>query len=104
MNSLSKYIQEYCESWDENLQEVVYGYNTSIQASTKFTPFEAMFGRMAVLPEDINSCDSFDPEFVLHQFADASKPDDSSESEKQLKMEEKINGNTHCSSQAERVL
>ena len=93
VNSLSKYAQEYRQCWDKNLQEVVYGYNTSVQASTKFTPFEAMFGRMAVLPVDINACASYDPEAVLQKFTDASKPDEGSESEKRQEMEKKIKEN-----------
>ena len=93
VNSLSKYTQEYRESWDENLQEVVYGYNTSVQASTKFTPFEAMFGRVAVLPVDINACGSYDPEVVLEQFANASEPGEGSQSEERQEMEKKIKEN-----------
>ena len=93
VNSLSKYAQECRESWDENLQEVVYGYNTSVQASTKFTPFEAMFGRVAVLPVDINACGSYDPEAVLEQFANASEPGEGSQSEERQEMEKKIKEN-----------
>lgn len=32
----------------------MFAYNTSQQDSTKFTPFELMFGRKATLPIDIN--------------------------------------------------
>ena len=32
----------------------VFAYNTSQQDSTKFTPFELMFGRQVTLPIDIN--------------------------------------------------
>ena len=38
--------------WDEVLQFVTFNYNTSIQATTKQTPFEMMHGRQAVLPFD----------------------------------------------------
>lgn len=31
----------------------VYAYNTSKHESSKFTPFEVMFGRKAVLPVDV---------------------------------------------------
>ena len=51
-NSLAKYAQSNREAWDETLQEVVYAYNTAVQESTKHTPFEAMFGRVARLPVD----------------------------------------------------
>ena len=32
-----------------------YAYNTSRHDSSKFTPFELMFGRQAVIPVDIGS-------------------------------------------------
>lgn len=31
----------------------VYAYNTSKHESSKFTPFEVMFGRKAVVPVDV---------------------------------------------------
>ena len=36
------------------LDTCVYAYNTSRHESTKFTPFELMFGRKAVLPVEID--------------------------------------------------
>ena len=93
MDSLSKYAQEYRESWNENFQEVLYGYNTSVEASTKFTSFEAMFGRVAVLPVDINACGSYDPEAVLEQFANACEPGEGLQSEEWQEMEKKIKEN-----------
>lgn len=51
---LSKYIQERRNRWDEFLDTSVYAYNTSSHESTRFTPFELMFGRKAVLPIDID--------------------------------------------------
>lgn len=34
--------------WDECLGEAVYSYNTAVQESTGYTPFEAMFGRLLI--------------------------------------------------------
>lgn len=52
---LLKYIQENKSSWDEFLDTCVFAYNTAEHESTKFSPFELMFGRKPVLPVDIES-------------------------------------------------
>lgn len=52
-----------------------------------------MFGRVAVLPVDINACGSYDPEVVLEQFANASEPGEGSQSEERQEMEKKIKEN-----------
>lgn len=39
VNSLAKFAQEFRETWDKILNEVVYAYNTAVQESTKHTPF-----------------------------------------------------------------
>lgn len=44
------YGQENPESWDVLLPFFVHAHNTSVHSSTKFTPFELMFGRKANLP------------------------------------------------------
>ena len=45
---LRKYIQEKKEKWDDYLDTCSFAYNTSKHESTKFTPFEIMFGRKAI--------------------------------------------------------
>ena len=62
VNSLSKFAQEDRQMWDVKLGEVVYAYNTAVQESTKHTPFEVMFGRMARLPVDFNAASHYDPD------------------------------------------
>ena len=44
---LVKYIEDKKECWEDSC---VFAYNTSKNESSKFTPFEVMFGRRAVLP------------------------------------------------------
>ena len=39
--------------WDEKLSKIIFAYNTTRHASTKFTPFELMFGRDVKLPFDL---------------------------------------------------
>ena len=43
INNLTKFAQEDRTIWDKNLLEVVYAYNTAVQNSSKFIPFEACF-------------------------------------------------------------
>ena len=40
------------EQWEDYLDTCIYAYNTSKHESSKYTPFEVMFGRQAVLPVD----------------------------------------------------
>ncbi|CEP09032.1 hypothetical protein, partial, partial [Parasitella parasitica] len=48
--SLSIVVGSDVRTWSKHLPFVVFAYNTARQASTKFSPFEIMFGRKAVLP------------------------------------------------------
>lgn len=38
--------------WDDFLDSCLYAYNTARQQSSKYTPFELMFSRKAILPVD----------------------------------------------------
>ncbi len=49
--SLSALVNE--NDWDKLLQYVQFAYNTSVNASTKCTPFEMMYGRKPKLPLDL---------------------------------------------------
>jgi len=68
VNALSKFAQEKRESWDEQLVEVVYSYNTAVQESTRHSPFEVMFGRKANLPIDFNVVATYDTDEKLGEF------------------------------------
>ena len=92
VNSLSKYSQEERQVWDTKLAEVVYAYNTAVQESTKHTPFEAMFGRMARLPVDFNSAKHFDPDVALEDYC-ARKEGNGLELCGRHKMEQEIKAN-----------
>ena len=55
---LVKFIDSKKERWEDYLDTCVYAYNTSRHESSKFTPFEVMFGRQAVLPVDLDGASS----------------------------------------------
>lgn len=76
INSLSKFAQDNRTTWDEKLSEVVYAYNTTVQESTKYTPFQAMFGRVAWLPVDINASVDYDPQSKLEEYITGEEIDD----------------------------
>lgn len=59
-------------SWDKHLDACTFAYNTSRQDSTKFTPFELMFGRKAVLPVELQ-ISQVDPESALNDFQAAAE-------------------------------
>ena len=75
INSLSKFVQENRTTWDERLSEVVYAYNTAVQESTKYTPFQVMFGRVAWLPVDINGSANYESENKVEEFNAADERD-----------------------------
>ena len=64
---LVKYVDSKKDQWEKFLDTCVYAYNTSIHESTKFSPFELMFGRKAVLPISIDTGKS-DPAVVLTEY------------------------------------
>jgi len=39
--------------WEDHIRKVCMAYNTSVQATTGYSPFYLMFGRNACLPVDI---------------------------------------------------
>ena len=49
---LAKTVQKQGRDWDEHLPYVLYAYRTSIQESTKESPFYLLYGRDARLPTD----------------------------------------------------
>ena len=59
-----KFVHEKKEVWDEFLDTNVYAYNTAVHEPSGFTPFELMFGRKALLPVDVFSC-QIAPEVLL---------------------------------------
>ena len=54
ISMLSMYVSHNKKDWDLILPYVTFGYNSSVQSSTKFSPNELVFGRNPLLPTDIN--------------------------------------------------
>ncbi|CAB4009128.1 retrotransposable element [Paramuricea clavata] len=48
--ALRKAVNEKQDNWDEAIDDILFAYRTSVQATTKHTPFYLMFGREARLP------------------------------------------------------
>ncbi len=49
---VSKLQHQHHNNWDDYLDAVVFAYNTSQHKTTKFSPFELLFGRSPLLPID----------------------------------------------------
>ncbi len=50
---MSMYVSSNHKDWDETIDFVTFGYNTSRHESTGLTPFFMFYGREAVLPIDV---------------------------------------------------
>ena len=46
-------VDSYPSSWEQNIRRVCLAYNSSVHASTGFSPFFLMFGRQVKLPVDL---------------------------------------------------
>lgn len=70
-NLLLRTLSDRHENWDNCLHGVLFALRSTIQASTKFSPFKMLYGREPVLPIDVD-----------HEFADCtSDPDDANDPE-----------------------
>ncbi|KAH7301299.1 hypothetical protein KP509_23G019200 [Ceratopteris richardii] len=52
---LNSFIDPLQQNWDQVLPFAVYAYNTSVQASTRVSPFRALYGRDPKLPPDLQT-------------------------------------------------
>lgn len=51
-------VNEHMDDWDELIDNVLFAYRSSRQASTKCTPFLLMYGREARLPIDLRRAET----------------------------------------------
>ena len=52
--ALSKLVNEHQNDWDVYLDPVLFGLRTSVQESSKYTPFFLMYNRKARLPVQLD--------------------------------------------------
>ena len=57
-DTLTKYLDDTSDNWDELLPAALFSYRTAVHSSTKVTPFQAMFGETARLPFEVTGQDS----------------------------------------------
>ena len=47
---MSKLMEDFSDDWEKYLDFAIFATNTSVQTSTKHTPFQLMYGREARFP------------------------------------------------------
>ncbi|MFM7726014.1 MAG: hypothetical protein ACKO7B_04895, partial [Flavobacteriales bacterium] len=51
---LAQFVNQHKQDdWNYKLEKLTFAYNTSVHATTKFSPFELIFGRIPKLPIDL---------------------------------------------------
>ena len=71
---LAKFVHKKKTQWSSYVDTCVFAYNTSKHNTSKFTPFELMFGRTATLPVDLN-IEQAHPKEETDQFCHMPEPD-----------------------------
>ena len=52
-NMIVKFVSASKKDWSCHIDTCVYAYKTSKHDSSKYTPFQLMFGHQAILPVDL---------------------------------------------------
>jgi hypothetical protein len=73
---LASFVSNNQDDWDELLDPLCFAYNTSVHATTGFTPFELTFGRKPRLPIDLfyHALDGPDTVAVCDEFSNGLHP------------------------------
>ena len=51
--TISSFVSDHSNDWDEVLDQAVFAYNTSTHESTGLSPYEMVFGREARMPVEV---------------------------------------------------
>ena len=54
ITQLVKVVNEEGNNWDDYIQPIAFAYHINVQSSTKFSPFELMYGVKPRLPCDLS--------------------------------------------------
>ena len=73
LDMLSTTVGDHPSNWEHNLRKVCLAYNSSVHASTGFSPFFLMFGRQVTLPVDLMYGISHEEEVLLPEYVERLK-------------------------------
>ncbi len=73
---LASFVSDHQNNWDELLDPLCFAYNTSVHATTGFTPFESTYGRKPRLPIDLfyHALDGPDTVAICDEFSNGLHP------------------------------
>lgn len=68
-------MEDYTDKWTQYLDSAVFAINTSIQSTTKFTPFMMMYGREPVFPLEAEKLGGVDYDDFASSISEANLDD-----------------------------
>mgnify|MGYP000662732600 CR=1 FL=1 len=60
---IASYVDPLQTNWDTMVPFATHAYNTSVQASTKVSPFRALYGRDPRFPPEIHTIATSNPKY-----------------------------------------
>ena len=75
LDMLSTTVGKHPSNWEQNIRRVCLAYNSSVHASTGFSPFFLMFGRQVKLPVDLMYGSSKIEEVPVQEYVQKLKED-----------------------------
>ena len=100
---LVKFVRNKKEDWSSYLDTCVFAYNTSRHESSKFTPFQLMFGRRATLPIDLDTSRT-DPAEKVERYVKAEEVNHEEQLQERVKQLEEAKENILVAQQKQKEL